>query len=89
MVGGSVRRRSVSLKVWTLSRSATVTIVRRVIAGLMAVGVLRALVPVAEASDFGELERRGCCSHHNGVCGCEGGRAKCCDGQLSPTCGCD
>jgi hypothetical protein len=34
-------------------------------------------------------ERPGCCSHHGGVCGCEGNRAKCCDGQLSPTCGCD
>ena len=33
--------------------------------------------------------RRGCCSHHKGVCGCESGRAKCCDGTLSPSCGCD
>ena len=32
---------------------------------------------------------RGCCSHHQGVCGCQGGRALCCDGQLSPSCGCD
>lgn len=31
---------------------------------------------------------RGCCSHHSGVCGCSGGRAACCDGSLSPTCGC-
>ena len=34
-------------------------------------------------------ERRGCCSHHGGVCGCQGGRALCCDGTLSPSCGCD
>ena len=34
-------------------------------------------------------ERRGCCSHHGGVCGCEKGRALCCDGRLSPSCGCD
>ncbi len=34
------------------------------------------------------VERRGCCSHHGGVCGCEKGRAVCCDGQLSPSCGC-
>jgi len=27
-------------------------------------------------------ERRGCCSHHGGVCGCEKGRALCCDGRL-------
>lgn len=37
-----------------------------------------------------ETERRGCCSHHGGVCGCSsGGRAVCCDGSLSPSCGCD
>lgn len=35
------------------------------------------------------IQRRGCCSWHGGVCGCVGGRAKCCDGTLSPTCGCD
>jgi hypothetical protein len=35
------------------------------------------------------VEKRGCCSHHGGVCGCQGGRAKCCDGTLSPSCGCD
>ena len=31
---------------------------------------------------------RGCCSRHGGVCGCSGGRSKCCDGTLSPTCQC-
>ena len=36
-----------------------------------------------------EQERRGCCSWHGGVCGCKGGRALCCDGTLSPSCGCD
>ena len=36
-----------------------------------------------------EVERgSGCCSYHGGVCGCSGGRAVCCDGQLSPSCGC-
>lgn len=35
------------------------------------------------------LNRRGCCSSHGGVCGCAGSRAQCCDGTLSPTCGCD
>lgn len=34
------------------------------------------------------IERSGCCSHHGGVCGCSSGRAVCCDGQFSPTCGC-
>lgn len=36
-----------------------------------------------------EVARRGCCSHHGGVCGCTSGRAQCCDGALSPSCGCD
>jgi hypothetical protein len=32
--------------------------------------------------------RSGCCSWHKGVCGCQFGRAVCCDGTLSPSCGC-
>lgn len=35
-----------------------------------------------------EPEQRGCCSHHKGVCGCEKGRVKCCDGTMSPSCRC-
>jgi len=35
-----------------------------------------------------ELAHRGCCSRHGGVCGCAGGRTKCCDGALSPSCQC-
>lgn len=34
-------------------------------------------------------QRQGCCSWHGGVCGCQNGRALCCDGTLSPSCGCD
>lgn len=30
----------------------------------------------------------GCCSHHGGVAGCEGGRQLCNDGTLSPSCTC-
>jgi len=35
--------------------------------------------------------KRGCCSHHRGICGCDypTNRVKCCDGTLSPTCTCD
>jgi len=33
--------------------------------------------------------KRGCCSWHGGVCGCKNDRAVCCDGQFSPTCGCN
>jgi hypothetical protein len=37
-----------------------------------------------------EQDRRGCCSHHGGVCGCatEAHTLKCCDGALSVSCGC-
>lgn len=34
------------------------------------------------------VAKSGCCSWHKGVCGCERGRAVCCDGEYSPTCGC-
>src|SRR5262245_61911833 len=34
------------------------------------------------------LVQQGCCSHHNGVRGCSGGRTFCCDGTLSPSCTC-
>ena len=43
---------------------------------------------LAEVDVKKQLERRGCCSWHGGVCGCSSGRAVCCDGQLSPSCGC-
>jgi hypothetical protein len=46
------------------------------------------LATLTEAERREMLERSGCCSHHNGVCGCSGGRAQCCDGSLSPSCGC-
>lgn len=41
-----------------------------------------------QSNDLAAPEQRGCCSWHGGVCGCEDGRAKCCDGTLSPSCGC-
>lgn len=35
------------------------------------------------------IARRGCCSHHQGVCSCaQSGDIKCCDGTISPTCDC-
>jgi hypothetical protein len=36
-----------------------------------------------------QIARRGCCSHHGGVCGCESKSIVCCDGSHSPTCGCN
>lgn len=53
--------------------------------GLMAFGLVVMTGPVQHQ----ELERRGCCSKHGGVCGCKDGRALCCDDTLSPSCGCD
>lgn len=37
-----------------------------------------------------EVARRGCCSHHDGVCGCNAvtGYQLCCDGTDSPSCKC-
>lgn len=50
----------------------------------------QACMQLIEPSGEGEaLARRVCCSHHKGVCGCDGGRAVCCDGNLSPSCGCN
>lgn len=51
-----------------------------------------AMVQVSSEKDSGnsQADRSGCCSHHSGVCGCSAtGRAVCCDGTLSPSCGCN
>ncbi len=42
-----------------------------------------------QTSEDVSLVGRGCCSHHRGQCGCEGGRVVCCDGSLSPSCRCE
>lgn len=64
------------------------------------VGVATVLVALVSATSSAETqgpdaddsavqaERRGCCSHHGGVCGCGGQKYKCCDGTMSPTCAC-
>lgn len=48
--------------------------------------------PDADSSDNHKIElaRRGCCSHHGGVCGCDEAKDRiiCCDGTLSPSCTC-
>lgn len=35
-----------------------------------------------------EAQQSGCCSWHQGVCGCANGRKTCCDGTASPSCTC-
>ena len=60
-------------------------------AGALVVGALLLVLTSGAAvqpTASRELEKGGCCSWHGGVCGCEGGRAVCCDGTLSPSCGC-
>jgi hypothetical protein len=54
-------------------------------------GVLGASVIALASGTLGTpaLAQQGCCSHHDGVCGYQNGRASCCDGALSPSCGCD
>jgi hypothetical protein len=42
----------------------------------------------ADGASSEVLAKRGCCSHHSGVCSCSGGRVVCCDGSYSPSCGC-
>jgi hypothetical protein len=46
--------------------------------------------PSNEKNEIGDIARRGCCSWHNGVCGCDEStnRIQCCDGTLSPSCTC-
>lgn len=59
---------------------------------LASFGMFAARTPTARPGSemIAELDdRSGCCSYHGGVCGCSGGRARCCDGTLSPSCGCD
>ena len=36
----------------------------------------------AENATQEQLAKRGCCSHHKGVCGCSDGRIVCCDNSL-------
>jgi hypothetical protein len=59
---------------------------RRLTAALFAAFILHAVVLAAASS--APLGQRGCCSHHQGVCGCSGGRTQCCDGTQSPSCTC-
>jgi hypothetical protein len=53
------------------------------------VGTSASAAPAPSEASGTEAEKRGCCSHHHGVCGCSDGHmTMCCDGTTSPTCGC-
>lgn len=58
--------------------------------GALVVALVALLAPVVSPNCSGDIvvAQRGCCSWHKGVCGCEDGRKVCCDGTLSPSCGC-
>jgi hypothetical protein len=47
-----------------------------------------ALTPCAASISHLEVAQQGCCSYHQGVCGCDNGRTACCDGTDSPSCEC-
>jgi hypothetical protein len=61
---------------------------RKIISAALGVVLLFLVSSPAASTAPPVLAGRGCCSHHHGVCGCVDGRAQCCDGQMSPTCGC-
>lgn len=44
---------------------------------------------ILKMADKELIARSGCCSHHQGVCGCSNGRTTCCDGTTSPSCTCN
>jgi hypothetical protein len=44
---------------------------------------------ILKTGDKELIAQRGCCSHHQGVCGCSSGRTTCCDGTTSPSCTCN
>jgi hypothetical protein len=64
----------------------------RAVVGAVVAMVMGLLSATSEAStgpaSDGQVETRGCCSHHKGVCGCSGHTEICCDDTPSPTCGC-
>lgn len=46
------------------------------------------LTAAGPVCDTGMPGKSGCCSHHGGVCGCNGAMQRCCDGTNSPSCRC-
>ena len=56
--------------------------------GYFKIGDEEKLNVVSSITPTKTLNRSGCCSWHQGACGCSRGRTVCCDGSYSPTCGC-
>lgn len=52
-------------------------------------GLTTDTLSLKEDNNYGDIiAQQGCCSYHQGVCGCELGRVICCDGNYSPSCHC-
>jgi hypothetical protein len=73
-----MRRRLTTLVLVTLALGVTAWF-----AGAISGNDGRCLVPAASAAG-----PTGCCHYNKGVCGCENGRARCCDGKVSASCRC-
>lgn len=74
-----MRRRLTTLVLTALALGVTAWF-----AGPLAGSDGRCLVPAASAAGS-----TGCCHYNKGVCGCQDGRARCCDGKVSATCRCN
>jgi hypothetical protein len=61
-------------------------VVRKLIA--MLIGSMCLYVAVPSGAVPLPPSHSGCCSHHQGVCGCSAGHTQCCDGEQSPSCTC-
>jgi hypothetical protein len=74
-----MRRRLTTLVLVTLALGVTTSL-----AGSLTGRDGSCLVPAASAAG-----PTGCCHYNRGVCGCDGGRARCCDGKVSASCRCN
>jgi hypothetical protein len=74
-----MRRRLTTLMLASLALGVTVWL-----AGALAGSDGGCLVATAAAAGSA-----GCCHYNKGVCGCQGGRARCCDGKVSAACRCN
>jgi hypothetical protein len=64
---------------------------RMIVSGVFFIALAFVTLPTSASTPVGDddgADKRGCCSHHRGVCGCTGGHTTCCDGTQSPTCTC-
>lgn len=61
---------------------------RKLASGALFVVFAFVMMPTAPPATAADEDGQGCCSHHGGVCGCNGGHTMCCDNTQSPSCSC-